>query len=924
MILNMAAPHDPARPEGELAPGALAQEPPAQQPPEVTLVAPADGTMPVGAVGIGVHVAPEDIHSTLPAPNEQQSVKRSKGESRQAPSIGRVADYDLLAEIGRGGMGVVYRARQRGLNRIVALKMVIAGGLASESEVQRFYLEAEAAANLRHPGIVAVYDVGKSEGRCYYSMEYVEGTGLNELVRQSPLSSEAAARYVRDVARAMHYAHENGILHRDLKPSNVLIDARGAAKVADFGLAKRVDDQSQLTASGAALGTPSYMPPEQAKGDHSQISPLSDVYSLGAILYETITSRPPFRAATVVDTMYQVVNEEPAAPRLLNPKISRDVETICLKCLEKQPARRYGSAAELADDLDRFLGGLPIIARRTGPIGRLWRWRKRNPALATAIGGIVLTFLLGFAGVFWMWREADAESKRALRKSEQLSQASDEMFLVIEDWLERVPEEERVRQERLESVLKMHEQFLAEAPSDAAAREQLAQSHQRVANIRRLLKQNDLAAEHYRAAIEEYERLTDEPAANPKWRFAAAQNASWLGETLRQNGQFEVAQEAYERALRGQRALVSEFPQEPNYASERTRTYNNLGLLLAEAGRIDDADQAYLKAIEGAESSLVHAAAHVELRRWLATANNNRAMLFKQRERPGEAAAAYARAVDIGRKLVADQPQNRDLKFEFATVQKNRANLLLAHRKDEPPIVEDAENQARAAYEESAATLRALADEYASIPDYRRELAKSLNGLGGAFLIAKRYDLAEAAFREAAERLIPLARQFPDRSEFHSALGMTFGNQAIAARRQGDSALARSLYTQAIEHQQRALVADPSNEEARGFLREHRRGLARELVAAGDYALVAEQAAALAELAGDRPQELVAAAEWFVQARQAALDAQRPQEAARYEQQAADALSRASNLGAGDLQTLAAEPTLAPLKDTAAFQQLAK
>jgi tRNA A-37 threonylcarbamoyl transferase component Bud32 len=290
----------------------------------------------------------------------------------------------------RGGMGVVYKARQVRPNRIVALKMILSGQLASESDVQRFHNEAEAAAKLHHSGIVAVHEVGEHEGQQYFSMEYVEGQTLAKLIRANPLPARKAAQYVKAIAEAMDHGHQQGILHRDLKPSNVLIDSNDQPRITDFGLAKRLERDSTLTATGMVVGTPSYMPPEQALGNTREIGPASDVYALGAILYELFTGRPPFRAATVTETLRQVVENEPVSPRLLERKIPRDLETICLKCLQKDRTRRYHSAKELAADLGSWLSGVPIKARPVGRVERCWRWCRRNPIGAGLSAAILL------------------------------------------------------------------------------------------------------------------------------------------------------------------------------------------------------------------------------------------------------------------------------------------------------------------------------------------------------------------------------------------------------------------------------------------------------------------------------------------------------------------------------------------------------
>ncbi len=352
-----------------------------------------------------------------------QTVHRHGAE--EAPIALQPPGYEIMDKLGRGGMAVVYKARQTQLQRLVALKMILHGDYAEEHHKQRFYREAEAVARLRHVNIVQIYEIGQHQGQPYLALEYCDGGSLKDKLRNGPLAAPAAGQVVETLARAVAVAHQQRIVHRDLKPGNVLLTADGTLKITDFGLARELGElatsqQDALTASGVVIGTPSYMAPEQARGE--PVGPTADVYALGVILYELLTGQPPFRAATMLDTLHHVQDTEPVPLRRLQPRTPRDLETICLKCLQKEPSRRYASALALADDLRRFAAGEPIDARPVGRLERAWKWARRRPAAAALIALLLMLVFGGSGAAIWYAndradREIEAVERRARERN---------------------------------------------------------------------------------------------------------------------------------------------------------------------------------------------------------------------------------------------------------------------------------------------------------------------------------------------------------------------------------------------------------------------------------------------------------------------------------------------------------------------------
>jgi len=349
----------------------------------------------------------------------------NENDEASEPTIARMlkdfGDYELLEEIGRGGQGVVYRARQKSLNRIVALKVIGLAHWATEAHVKRLRMEAEAAAHLDDPRIVPIYEIGERDGACYFSMKLIEGGQLDKVVGSELMPGRKAAELIAKLARTLDYAHQHGVLHRDVKPGNILIDVKGEPHLTDFGLARLVETESTVTRTLEVLGTPSYMAPEQAVGNNTQLTGATDVYGLGAVLYQLLTGHPPFAGGTTYETVRLVLETQPRQPRLWNPKVNRDLETICLKCLEKEPSKRYASAQALAEDLERFLRNEPIRSRRSSQLERVRRWCKRKPLVASLVAALVLVVAIGSVGVLLESRRIQKERElvRRVNLSEQ-------------------------------------------------------------------------------------------------------------------------------------------------------------------------------------------------------------------------------------------------------------------------------------------------------------------------------------------------------------------------------------------------------------------------------------------------------------------------------------------------------------------------
>jgi tetratricopeptide (TPR) repeat protein len=496
-----------------------------------------------------------DPDGTGPGEPPSESASTNRAAETERP---RVAGYEILDELGRGAMGVVYLARQVGLKRIVALKMILSGEHAGSQELARFRIEAEAVARLRHPHIVHIYEVGEYNGRPFFSLEYVDGGTLARKLGGVPLLAHQAARLVETLARAMHAVHQCHIVHRDLKPANVLLTADGTPKISDFGLAKQLDKDTGQTRTQAIMGTPSYMAPEQAAGQAKQVGPAADVYALGAILYEALTGRPPFQAATVLETLELVRTQEPRPPSRLQPSVPLDLEAICLKCLAKDPRRRYADAAALAKDLHGFQAGEPISARSMWSWERALRWVRRRRAEAACLGvSLAVALCLPLIGWHYGWKvrvERDA-AQQALQKAEANSKRAEDSY--------------RLAREALEDFMaRLRARFPKGLPED----------------MHKMMLE---------AELEFYRKYADQRDDEPQFKAKRAQMLFQLGLDTAELSSSKDAIPFYERGRDLWVQLVRDFPEEKQYQKGLADTLNNLGFSYDKTGRLEEAKQNY-------------------------------------------------------------------------------------------------------------------------------------------------------------------------------------------------------------------------------------------------------------------------------------------------------------------------------------------
>jgi serine/threonine-protein kinase len=851
---------------------------------------PAEGKPDDGTVALGPGESPRGNASVAFATSMADSTGPSIDPTTGRP-VPHVSGYEILGELGRGGMGVVYKARQKKLNRLVALKMVLSGGHASPDALARFLVEAQSVAALQHPNIVQIYEVGEHDSLPHFSLEFVDGAPLDRALAGKPQKPLDAAKLVETLSRAMHFAHAHAILHRDLKPANVLLTSDGVPKITDFGLAKKLEGDSSQTKDGSIMGTPSYMAPEQARGELKTLGPSADIYSLGAMLYEMLVGRPPFLGSSPFDTIMQVIKEEPVPPSRLMPKLPTDIETICLKCLQKEPSKRYASAELLAEDCRRFIAGEPILSRPISPAERAWRWCRRNPRvaslLATVAGLLVLVAVTSTVSALTIAEERNLKEIQrkdavdAREVAEAAKKAADENAKAAAD-------QAGLALTTMQVLIDKVQTQLDEAP--------------RTQQIKRDLLET--AMEGLKAVAKEAERSTSIEAT----MLGAHMQ---MGGMFRQLGDTEDAMHEYEKSLDIARRRAAANPDNDASQANLAAVLSQVGDMRQELERDVDAAQAcYRESLAICETlsakppSAVGTQSPTKLLDRLAEANKNVALTLLKQGNPGESLPLLEKVVTLRQELVAMAPDVQAFQQTLAQAY----NIL-----GEVCFLNGDTKAALTHYDECIAQReKILANDPGDI-QATFELAESCGNYGDVLIRLGDNGGARRQFERALERFNGLMALDDQNILFKVMAGSSAYRMGVLARRAGDMAEADRHFAEALELREAIVALDPKNDARRMELM-----LALARTGADSRAIeIAEEVRA----GSKDPELLCEVARCYAQCA-AALRASDVPRAEAYADRAIAALAEAIDEGYSDRVAFDTDPDLDPIRDLPGYRAL--
>jgi serine/threonine protein kinase len=774
-------------------------------------------------------------------------------EGAELPIIG---GYEILSELGRGGMGIVYRARQLSLGRVVALKMMLGGEYGGPELRLRFRKEAEAVARLQHPNIVQIHEVGEESGRPFFALEYVDGKSLAQHLAGAPLAPRPAALLLRTLAQAMQYAHERAVVHRDLKPGNVLLTADGVPKITDFGLARLLGEDGGQTRTGSVMGTPSYMAPEQTRGEVHHLGPRTDVYALGAVLYECLTGWPPFRAASPLETARQVLEEEPVAPARLQPGLPRDLETICLKCLQKKLSHRYATAGALADDLGRFLDGKPVHARPVNVWEKWWKWIRRRPAAAALIGVSMAAAIILIAGGLLYNARLHRERDKAQDNFRLALDAVNRSYTQIsEDVLLNAPHMEPLRRRLLQSARDFYERFISERGDDPTLQAELGRAYWRLGNITRQTGSKIESTSLFERAVQIQQRLAEHMPDVAEHQFDLAMSRVNLGGVLAEQGQLKRAEEEYGIALSNWRELVRDHADREDYRSKLAHALNALGGVRRAGSHHDGAIAVHQEALailkeladrhpdkmhyrrllaesytglgdvasvagDWKDAQQNYAAAHEALESLVREYPDNpvflgaRADACRNLSRVAHQAQDYSGAVEYGEKCLADYEK---LARAHPAVVGYQTDFAMAwYQLGEVHLRGGDLNKAQAAYKQAIPIRESLVRLQPEVPDHRERLANVHISLSEVYQRQGKTAESRACTWESLRISEELAKEYPARLDYQMALGLLYFNCAAMAAGEDEERLA--WYDKAVATLAPALERRPKHHQTRQVL----------------------------------------------------------------------------------------------------------